>query len=69
MGLFSNYSNAAWAHLVAMASGYGFLKYLSFRSQGWTYQNYKDAKHKEKMKSKLKIVDDKPDPEKPKYWQ
>ena len=74
MGLFSNYSFAAWAHLMAMASGYSFLKCKSLRSRGWTYENYKKTKHKSKMKSKLRLVDDeehsdKADKNKPKYWQ
>lgn len=77
MALFSNQSNAAWSHIVAMISAYLFLKYKSLQSRGVTLKAIKEQRHRDKMKSKLTLIKDdvqesnqsKADPENPKYWQ
>jgi membrane associated rhomboid family serine protease len=77
MAMFSNHSNAAWSHLIAMLSAYLFLKYKSYQAQGVTFKSIKEHRHRAKMKSKLSLVEEdevdnapkKHDPDKPKYWQ
>lgn len=73
MALFSSNSNAAWAHLVAMGSGFGYLKLRSLRAQGVSLSSLRREREKVKMKQRLKIVKDpekpKADENNPKYWQ
>jgi membrane associated rhomboid family serine protease len=71
LGIFSPAGKASWAHLTSMAIGFFFLKYRSLRSRGGV-QQWKQEKHKKKMRSKLKLVKDdeeKADPKNPRYWQ
>jgi membrane associated rhomboid family serine protease len=75
MAMFSNHSNAAWSHLIAMLAAYVYLKFKSYQAQGVTFESIKEHRHRSKMKSKLSIVKDeedtpkKHDSSKPKYWQ
>lgn len=73
MGLTSAAGAASLSHLVAMASAFGFLKYKSMKARGVSLESVRKQYHKEKMRSKLKIVKDdseqKHDPQDPKYWQ
>ena len=74
MGFFSGSKVASLCQLAAMGFSYLFLKYKSMKAQGKSFSSFKDQRHKEKMKSKLRIVTDeekkdKADPKDPKFWQ
>lgn len=73
MGLTSGSGASSLSHLVAMASAFVFLRYMSMKARGVSLDSIKRQRHKEKMKSKLSIVKDVPkdkaDPQDPKYWQ
>lgn len=75
MTVFSAYSHGALSHLISMGVGFGYLKLKSLQARGVTLAAIKEQHHRNKMKSKLKlvkdedVVPDKPDPDNPKYWQ
>ena len=75
MTVFSAYSHGALSHLISMGVGFGYLKLKSLQARGVTLSAIKEQHHRNKMKSKLKlvkdeeVVPDKPDPDNPKYWQ
>lgn len=67
--------NNAWGHLIAMASGFIFLKYQSLKSRGLgvgnIMQNHRKAQASKK-RGNLRLVKDeekKPNTKDPKYWQ
>ncbi len=77
MGIFSSAGATSLTHLVAIFTGFAFLRYKSWKSQGGSVaKNIKEAQ-RQKMKKKLYIVKDddkkdgeeKPDPKNPKFWQ
>ena len=76
-GFFSSSGAVSFSHLGAMFFAFFFLKYKSLKAQGVTLEDYKRKLHKERMKSKLRIVSDeeesvkknKADPQDPKFWQ
>lgn len=72
MALFSNVSQAAWSHIVAIVAGFMYLRYKSAKSRGWSLKKQKDEMHKKRMKQKLTLVkgsEDKADKSDPKFWQ
>ncbi|MFT6630289.1 MAG: membrane associated rhomboid family serine protease [Bacteriovoracaceae bacterium] len=75
MALSSGTFNSAWGHLIAMATGFGFLRYEALKRQGLgvkdIIENHKSHKAR-KNRGNLRLVkpeDEKHDPEDPKYWQ
>lgn len=75
MALSSGTFNSAWGHLIAMATGFGYLKYQSLKARGLgvkdIMENHKSHKAR-KNRGNLRLVkpeDEKHNPEDPKYWQ
>lgn len=75
LALTSTAFNSAWAHIISMATGYGYLKYQSLRARGLgvsqIMKNHRDHQAKRK-RGNLRIVKDdeqKPDPKEPRFWQ
>jgi membrane associated rhomboid family serine protease len=76
-GFFSGAGAVSFSHLAAMGFAFLFLKYKSAKSRGLSFSSVKQEMHKQKMKSKLRIVTDeepiapktKADPKDPKFWQ
>ncbi len=64
MGIFSSNSLGSFAHLVAMGTGYGFLKFRSIQANNFLKKKKMAAK-----KSNLYIVKDDNEDNEPKYWQ
>lgn len=67
--------NSAWGHIIAMAVGFGYVKYHSLKAQGLglknIYDNHKSHQARKK-RGNLRLVkseDEKANPEDPKYWQ
>lgn len=62
-------------HCLSMAIAFFFLRYASFVARGGSFQSLRQQKQKDKMRSKLRLVkdeeesEDRPNPDKPKYWQ
>lgn len=59
MSLFSSYKYSAWAHLLAMGVGFGYLRYASMRAR---LKNFQKESQKKKMKSKLRLIKDDDEP-------
>lgn len=77
MALSSSAFNSAWGHVVAMGTGFLFLKYESLKMKGLglkdIFENNK-AHRARKKRGNLRLVkekqpDPKHDPEDPKFWQ
>ncbi len=67
--------NTAWGHIIAMATGFTYLKYQSLSARGLgvksIMENHKSHQARKK-RGNLRLVkpeDEKHDPEDPKYWQ
>lgn len=74
MGFFSGSGAVSFAHLASMIFAFIFLRYKSMKAQGKSFSSFKQNRQKEKMRSKLRIVENeesknKPDPKDPKFWQ
>lgn len=75
MTVFSQYSHGSLSHLISMLVGFLYLKIKSLQARGVTLSAIREQHHRNKMKSKLKLVKEdevppsKPDPKNPKYWQ
>lgn len=75
MALTATAFNSAWAHLISMATGFGYLKYQSLKARGLgvsqIMENHRDHQARKK-RGKLHLVksdEEKANPEDPKYWQ
>jgi membrane associated rhomboid family serine protease len=64
MGLFSSNPTASLAHLAAMGTGFGFLKFRSLRAVADNFKKKNRTKN-----SNLYIVKEDEDDNEPKYWQ
>ncbi len=78
MGFFSGNGAVSFAHLASMLFAFFFLQYKSMKARGGSFSSSVEAaqkrRHKEKMRGKLRIVDEEPkkeghDPKDPKFWQ
>ncbi len=68
MAIFSPHAKSAWAHLAAIVSGIGYLKFIS--SPGWSFSSWRREREKKAFKKKLTLL--KPDSTSendPKFWQ
>lgn len=75
MALSSSAFNAAWGHIIAMATAFLYLKYESYRVRGLgvkdIIENHK-SHNARKKRGNLRLVkpeDEKHDPKDPKFWQ
>jgi hypothetical protein len=76
MALSATAFNAAWGHLVAMGTGFIFLKYQSMKAKGMgiksIMENHRSHKARQK-RGNLRLVkpeeEPKHDPKDPKFWQ
>jgi membrane associated rhomboid family serine protease len=82
MGFFSGSGAVSFAHLGSMVFAFVFLQYKSMKARGGSLSSSINSAqkkhHKNKMRGKLKIVEDEPvdaprkekhDPKDPKFWQ
>jgi membrane associated rhomboid family serine protease len=74
MGFFSGAGAVSFTHLASMLVAFFFLRYKSLVAQGINLKSMQQKRHKDKMRSKLKIVEDevpkdKADPDDPRYFQ
>ena len=80
MGFFSGSGAVSFAHLGSMIFAFLFLQYKSMKARGGSFsssvESVQKKRHKDKMRGKLKIVEDDPkppkdqhDPKDPKFWQ
>lgn len=76
MAMTSTFSSNALFHLVAMIIGFLYLKYISMKARGMTFNDIKKSYEKKQRRQKLSLVKDeddtkpsKADPKNPKFWQ
>lgn len=75
MALTSSSFNAAWAHIISMAMGLIYLKYMSLKARGLglgqIMENHRNHRANKRRQNLHLVKDDqqKPSPDDPKYWQ